>query len=150
MIGEVNVSNNIEWLRNSLMNVYDKNPYINLLDISIGNLEDGKAELCMPVVEGKHTNLYDIAHGGALASLADTAMGIACATTGKKVVTLEMNMNFIKGAIPQDALKAVGRVIHNGKSTIIAECEIMDTQNELILKARGTFFITGMFTENNK
>jgi 1,4-dihydroxy-2-naphthoyl-CoA hydrolase len=150
MLGEVNVANNIEWLKNILMTIYDENPYINLLDISIENLEEGRAELCMPVFAGKHTNLYNIAHGGALASLADTAMGVACATTGKKVVTLEMNMNFIKGAVPQAKLKAIGRVIHNGKSTMIAEGEIMDSQNELLLKARGTFFVTGVFAENNK
>jgi 1,4-dihydroxy-2-naphthoyl-CoA hydrolase len=149
-LGEVNVANNIEWLKNILMTIYDENPYINLLDISIDNLEDGRAELGMPVFAGKHTNLYNIAHGGALASLADTAMGVACATTGKRVVTLDMNMNFIKGAVPQAKLKAVGKVIHNGKSTMIAECEITDSQNELILKARGTFFITGVFTETNK
>jgi 1,4-dihydroxy-2-naphthoyl-CoA hydrolase len=149
MLGDVNVANNIEWLKNMLMTIYEENSYINLLDISIESLEEGRAELGMPVFAGKHTNLYNIAHGGALASLADTAMGVACATFGKKVVTLEMNMNFIKGAVPQAKLKAVGRVIHNGRSTMIAEGEIVDSQNELLLKARGTFFVTGMFTEDS-
>jgi len=146
----VNVVNNEEGLKDILMTVYDENPYVKLLDISIENLGEGRADLYMPVFAGKHTNLYNIAHGGALASLADTAMGVACATTGKKVVTLEMNMNFIKGAVPQTKIKAIGRVIHNGKSTMIAEGEIVDDQNELLLKARGTFFVTGAFAEDNK
>lgn len=137
--------NTMEWLRENLITIYDENPYINLLGISIRSVEEGKAELCMPVTAGKHTNLYNIAHGGALASLADSAMGIACATTGKKVVTLEMNMNFIKGASPQEAIIAIGQVIHNGKNTIIAEGDIVDSKKQLLAKARGTFFVTGEF-----
>ena len=150
MLGAMNMKNTTEWLKENLVTVYDENPYIKLLDISIIHVEEGKVELCMPVLAGKHTNLYNIAHGGALASLADSAMGIACATTGKKVVTLEMNMNFIKGAATQAAIKAIGKVIHNGKNTMVAESEIVDSQNQLLAKTRGTFFVTGMFEENKE
>ncbi|MDF2636482.1 MAG: phenylacetic acid degradation-related protein [Pelosinus sp.] len=150
MLGVVGMEKNAEWFKENLVTIYDENPYINLLDISIEHLEEGTAELSMPVVAGKHTNLYNIAHGGALASLADSAMGIACATTGKKVVTLEMNINFIKGAVPQSIIKAVGKVIHNGKSTMVAESEIVDKENQLLAKTRGTFFVTGMFKENKE
>lgn len=136
-----------EWLKNNLVTIYEQNPYINLLGIRITNLDEGQAELSMPVGAHAHTNLYNVAHGGALASLADTVMGIACATTGKRVVTLEMNINFIKSAIPQPEIKAVGKVVHNGKSTMVAEGEIVDGQNQLIAKARATFFVTGSFEE---
>ncbi len=139
-----------EWLKENLVTIYDENPYINLLDISLTHVGEGKVELSMPVLAGKHTNLYKIAHGGAIASLADSAMGIACATTGKKVVTLEMNINFIKGAAAQAAIKAIGKVIHNGKNTMVAESEIIDSQNQLLAKARGTFFVTGLFEESKE
>ncbi len=150
MLGAMNVEKNAQWVKENLVTIYDENPYIKLLDITIEHVEEGKVELCMPVVAGKHTNLYNIAHGGALASLADSAMGIACATTGKKVVTLEMNMNFIKGAAPQTTIRAIGQVIHNGKSTMVAESEIVDSQNHLLAKTRGTFFVIGMFKENKE
>ncbi|SFL91605.1 PaaI family thioesterase [Pelosinus propionicus] len=142
------MENITEWLKENLVTIYNENPYIKLLDISIGHVEEGKVELHMPVLAGKHTNLYNIAHGGALASLGDSAMGIACATTGKKVVTLEMNMNFIKGAVAQSAIKAIGKVIHNGKTTMVAESEIIDSQNQILAKTRGTFFVIGMFEDN--
>jgi len=134
-----------EWLSEYLYTLYAQNPYINLLEITITSLGEGQAELSMPIHVDKHTNLYRVAHGGALASLADTAMGIACATTGKQVVTLEMNLNFIKSAAPQSDVKAMARIIHNGKSTIIVEGELVDGQNNLIAKSRGTFFVTGKF-----
>lgn len=137
---------NKEWLTQRILDSYKQNPYVNLLDINLEKLDEGHAELSMLIVN-KHTNLYNIAHGGALASFADTCMGVACATTGKKVVTLEMNMNFIKGAVPQLELRGIGEIIHNGKSTIVAEGKILDSQNNMIATARGTFYVTGLFEE---
>jgi acyl-CoA thioesterase len=150
MLGVLIMVNNIEWQKKNLVTIYDQNPYINLLDIQLDALKEGQAELSMPVIAGKHTNLYNIAHGGALASLADTVMGVACATTGKKVVTLDLNMNFIKGAIPQSEIKAYGKVVHNGKNTMVAEGEIFDSEKQLLVKSRATFFVTGMFEEEKE
>ena len=140
------MANSMAWLTEYFTTIYDQNPYVNLLGMHITKLEEGQAVLSMSVTPN-HTNLYNMVHGGALASLADTAMGIACATTGKKIVTLEMNMNFIKGAPPQSALTAIGKVVHNGKSTLVAECDIVDLHHVLIAKARGTFFVTGTFDD---
>jgi len=136
----------IKWLSKHLLDLYEQNSYVNLLEMNIVKLDEGYAELSMPI-KNKHTNLYNIAHGGALASLADTSMGVACATAGKKVVTLEMNMNFIKSAVPKVILKGIGKVIHNGKSTMVVEGHILDGQDNIIATARGTFFVTGVFEE---
>ncbi len=141
------MGNHAAWLTKHLSTIYEENPYLKLLEMDIVKLDEGYAELSMPIVENKHTNLYRIAHGGAIASLADTIMGVACATTGKKVVTLEMNLNFIKGAPPQAAVIGMGKIIHNGKSTIIAEGKIVDGDNNLIAQSRGTFFVIGEFEQ---
>lgn len=140
------MTKNMEWLAKHLLSLYEDNSYVNLLDINIVKLEEGYAELSMPI-KNKHTNLYHVAHGGALASLADTVMGAACGTTGKKVVTLELNINFIKSAVPQLVLMGIGKIIHDGKSTMVAEGQIVDGQNNMIATARGTFFVIGMFEE---
>ncbi|WP_082816968.1 PaaI family thioesterase [Anaerosporomusa subterranea] len=128
-----------------LVNHYDSNPFVNLLKMSIADVGEGRVEITMPVIHDIHTNLYGVAHGGALASLADTAMGIACATLRKRVVTLELNINYIRGAAVQPAVKAIGVVVHNGSRTIVTECEILDQENALLAKARATFFIIGQF-----
>lgn len=137
-------------LKEILYKRYDRNPFVKLMKISIAHLDKGAAVLEMPVVEETHTNLFNVAHGGSLAGLADTAMGVACATLGKKVLTLEMNMNFIRAAVPQQAIRSKGRVIHNGNSTIVAEAEIMDSDGTLLLSARGTFFVVGEFQEKEQ
>lgn len=143
------MDSNIEWLTKTMVELYGENSYVKLLDMKIERLDNGHAEISMPIIATKHTNLYQVAHGGALASLADTIMGVACATTGKKVVTLEMNINFIKSAVPQLAIRGTGKIIHNGKTTMVAEGRIVDGQDNLIATARGTFFVTGIFEELN-
>ncbi|QDR81615.1 PaaI family thioesterase [Sporomusa termitida] len=132
-------------LKNHLNTRYAQNSFVNLLQIEIVEIDAGMAKLSMPILHDKHTNLYNIAHGGALASLADTGMGMACASLGQKVVTLEMNLNFIRKAECQEAILAVCTVIHHGSQTMIAGADIFDDTQKLLVKARGTFFITGSF-----
>ncbi|WP_371362547.1 Acyl-coenzyme A thioesterase PaaI [Sporomusa rhizae] len=132
-------------LNDHLQNIYKQNAFVNLLEMKLIELEPGKAKLSMPVNKEIHTNLYKMVHGGALAALVDTAMGVACATTGKKVVTLDMNLNFIRGAESQQLLTGVGTLIHDGKQTMVAEAEVLDADNNLLVKARATFFVTGSF-----
>lgn len=126
-------------------NVYKVNSFVNLLEMKLSHIEPGMAELIMPIDPAKHTNLYSVAHGGALASVADTAMGVACASLGRRVVTLELNMNFIKAPDPGTEVRAVGRVIHNGRKTLVVECDILGSADVLYGKARGTFYVVGQF-----
>ncbi len=132
-------------LKKYLAEIYQINPFVNLLKMQISDIGEGRVELTMPIIQEVHTNLYGVAHGGAIASLVDTAMGIACATVGKRVVTLELNLNYMRSAVVQPAVKAIGVVIHNGSRTIVAECEVFDRENALLAKARATFFVIGQF-----
>lgn len=123
--------------------IYKSNPFVMLLQMSIEHLGEGEAVLQMPVVDGIHTNLFGVAHGGALASLADTAMGVACAAAGKRVVTIDMNINYLHGAQPGETVRARGVVLHNGRATMVAEAAVETAAGELVAKARGTFFVIG-------
>lgn len=128
-----------------LRKIYNQNAFVNLLEMQLTHMEPGKAELTMPIDPAKHTNLYNVAHGGALASLADTAMGVACATLQRRVVTLELNMNFIKAPEPGTTIRAFGQVVHNGRQTLVVECALLGVNDVLLGKARGTFYVVGKF-----
>ena len=130
-------------LQRYFQDVYHQNAFVKLLDMKLANVEPGLAELTMPVDPVKHTNLYNMAHGGALASVADTAMGVACASLGRRVVTLDLNMNFLKASAGGTEVRAVGRVIHNGRQTLVVECDVLGANNVVLVKARGTFFVVG-------
>lgn len=125
--------------------IYHRNVFVNLLQMSLDEVGDGRSILSMPTDPAIHTNLFGMSHGGALASLADTAMGVACASLGRRVVTLEMNMNFIKAAAPGEHITARGNVVHNGRSTLVVEAEVTKGDNVLLAKARGTFYVLGEF-----
>jgi len=139
------MNNAVEWLNQHLIQIYDRNPYVKLLEMNIIDLMEGKVQITMPVKADKHTNLYGAAHGGSLASLADTVMGVACASCGKRVVTIEMNINYIKSVSGGTTVLAVAQVIHNGRQTMVVEADIQDNQGNLVAKSRGTFCIIGRF-----
>ena len=132
-------------LQQYLRKIYSQNSFVNLLEMKLIHVEPGNAILSMPIDSAKHTNLYNVAHGGALASLADTAMGVACASLGRRVVTLELNMNFIKAPDSGTVIRACGRVLHNGGHTLVVECDVLGEKEVLLGKARGTFYVVGKF-----
>jgi acyl-CoA thioesterase len=128
-----------------LTQIYGVNKFVKLLDMRIVETQSGMAKVVMPVESTKHSNLYGVAHGGALASLADTAMGMACATVGNRVVTLDMNINYIKGAKPAKAITCLAKVVHCGKKTMVVESNIYDESQNLLTVARATFYVIGKF-----
>ncbi len=79
-------------------------------------------------------------HGGVLCDIADAAMGIAyaCALAeGESFTTLEMKINFLK-PIWKAHLRAVGRVVKQGRTIGLVECDITDDQQSLVARACST------------
>lgn len=132
-------------VKERLISFYDDNPYVKYLRMEIEEIKIGSVRVGMLISAESHSNVYRVAHGGALMSIADTAMGAACMTMNKKVVTAEMNINCIKGAPVGQRVFAVSEVLHNGSQTIVAECEISDENGALYAKSRGTFIVIEKF-----
>lgn len=136
-----NVSSNQEALLKSFN--HENAKYEKTLGIQLKEANPDKVILQMTVTTEKHINQMGIVHGGAVMSLADTAMWAACVNQGNSVVTVDFNINFIKKVMPEGTITAVSYVIHHGSQTMVAEAEIYDKDNRLVAKARGTFFVTG-------
>lgn len=130
-----------------LHNFYHENPYVQLLGIQVEKVEQGRVTLSMEAAE-KLSNFYHIAHGGALMSLADTAMGATCLSVNKKVVTQSMNTHFIKAAAEGTRLWATGHILHNGRKTLVCETEIRDEEGAILCKATANFFVIGLCVED--
>src|SRR5262249_54016868 len=102
---------------------------------------DGFSKLEL-VVGPQHLRSRDILHGGVIASLVDTALGLASATKaphGLDVVTVQLNINYIRPAWPGETLVAHGSVIHSGRRTAVARGEVATAAGELVASASGTF-----------
>lgn len=79
-------------------------------------------------------------HGGVLATLADTVMGVAAATINGQVYrTVDMNINYFAPAFEANELTAEGLVIHPGNTIAVVEGSLFNNEGKLIAKSRGTF-----------
>jgi uncharacterized protein (TIGR00369 family) len=102
----------------------------------------GRVVFRMPVLD-LHKQIHRVVHGGVLAMLADTAGGFAAfiaAPVGSRVVTIEMKINFLQ-AVESGEIRAHARVLHQGRSTSVVDCEIIDQDRRLVSKALMTFAI---------
>jgi uncharacterized protein (TIGR00369 family) len=138
----------LAWLENYLKEIYRTPILENFLDLSIVSLAEGKAVFSTQIT-GNRSNIYGYTHGGTLASISDVAMGAACITLGKRIVTIDLNISFIKGAPTGSILTAFGEVISNGNTIMRATAEIFDEQKQLIVRSQASYFITGDFTKED-
>ena len=116
-------------------------PYFQLLGMRCTGLSDGMAAFEMRASADQY-NPNGVVHGGAISSLADSAMGFAVFTTcgpGETFTTAELHVNFIK-AVTADSgmLRSTGRVVHRGQQLAVAEAEVFDQQNQLVARASST------------
>lgn len=124
---------------------YSTNAFVALCGIKFIDIECGKSVLTMKIDSSKHTNMYSVVHGGALAALADTALGAACASTGARIVTIDYSINFLKNITAGDTAKSIARVLHRGHKVIVVEVDTYDSKDTLLTKLQGTAYIIGTF-----
>jgi len=116
-------------------------PYVRLLNMRFIAVSDGSATFEMPATVDLY-NPNNVVHGGALTSLADSAMGFAVFSTlapGETFTTAELHVNFLRPVTADSGmLRSIGRVVHRGQQLAVAEAEVLDQQNQLIARASST------------
>ncbi|RYY28920.1 MAG: PaaI family thioesterase [Chitinophagaceae bacterium] len=119
-------------------------PLAQTLDFQPLSLEPGKVVFRFEPKEF-HYNPIGMVHGGVISTVLDTALGCALHSMLAKGVgytTLELKVNFIKAVtISSGMLKAEGRLIHQGKSTGLAEADLKDEKGRLYAHATSTFML---------
>ena len=79
-------------------------------------------------------------HGGVLCDISDAAMGMAYASNlneGETFTTLELKINFIK-PVWNSRLRAIAKVIKQGKTIGLVECDVIDDKEQLVARASCT------------
>jgi uncharacterized protein (TIGR00369 family) len=92
----------------------------------------------------EHVNLQGLVHGGMLATLADTAMGLAVRTAlgaGRRQVTVQLSMEFLTPG-KQGRIVARGRKVKIGRQLGFAEAEVVDGHGQVLARARSTLSVT--------
>ncbi|MGA8268192.1 MAG: PaaI family thioesterase [Candidatus Acidiferrales bacterium] len=94
-------------------------------------------------VAKRHLQVHGVVHGGVLASLADTAGGLAVyfrLPQGSRVATVEMKINYLE-PVERGGVRAHARVIRLGKNLGVVDCDVIGDANRLVGKALMTFAV---------
>jgi uncharacterized protein (TIGR00369 family) len=135
----------IQKIKDHYLTMIDKKNFDHFINPDIIRLEDGLTEVRW-LPQPEHLNRFGAIHGGALAGLIDSVAAIASLTKLKRIVTIEMNISYIKAATISNKILAKGVVIQAGKSLIRTTVELFNEDNQLITRGNLTFFIMGDLT----
>jgi acyl-CoA thioesterase len=118
------------------------NPFWSLLGMELTEIKKGWAKIRLPFSE-KLANGIGVAHGGAIFSPADSAVGMALLGMLRKdenISTLEMKINYMR-PFTAGELIAEAKIVHRGTTTAIGDVEVKDGNGNLIAKGLATYAI---------
>lgn len=125
-----------EALRTKLQHI----PYAKLLGIQLKQAEPGSATLGLFITDELKRN-NGIAHGGAIASLIDTATAFATLSLmepNERSTTIDLTINFLRPLISGEAL-ASAKVVRAGRRIIVVSAEVFDDSGKLAATALSTY-----------
>ncbi len=118
-----------------------------LLGMIIESAEPGRGRVRIAVDE-RLMHPQGIVHGGAIFSLADTAMAMALLAAyppGTRAGTIEAKINYLR-AVRSGTLVAEAVVIHQGRTTAVLEATVTNVfedgrEERLVAKILSTFYV---------
>lgn len=116
-----------------------KIPFSEHLGIRVDSLDKGVARLSL-VIKPEFMTSWGTAHGGSILSLLDITLSMSARTLydpPRSIMTIDLSTQFI--GTSTGTLKAEGRVVRAGQTTIFCEGEARSESGELVAKAIGTF-----------
>lgn len=125
-----------EALRTKLQHI----PYAKLLGIQLKHAQPGSATLSLPITDDLKRN-NGIAHGGAIASLIDTATAFATLSLlnpNELSTTIDLTINFLRPLISGE-VTASAKIVRAGRRIIVVSAEVFDDSGKLAATALSTY-----------
>lgn len=129
----------------SLMGPVNNSPYYRHIRMELKALTREGCVMTMDVGD-EHMNFFGNGHGGAVASLADSACGLSLVPSleqGEFAVTQSLMVNYFR-PVKKGLLTAKGRVVNRGKTSAVLAAEIFNEAGELAAHAQTTHAIRKM------
>lgn len=120
---------------------FEESPFLAMLGAELVDRSDGTATLALNISD-MHLRTRGIAHGGVIATLLDTAMGVAVSTRtpeGSFAVTCQLNVHFIRPGWNGERMLVKASVSHVGATTSVAQAEMVTESGVRVAMATGTF-----------
>jgi acyl-CoA thioesterase len=118
-----------------LKRIFDKvnseDTFARLIGIKLIELQPGFARTTLSITD-ETINIYQMAHGGALYSLADQACEAAGNSFGDPAVALQHSIHFLKAGKSGDLLEATAKVAHQSNRIGLIEFEVRNQAGLLL------------------
>lgn len=132
-----------EEVKQQLIHRVKDNPFCQVMQMDVVEVDKGKLVMQVKISEKCHTNIYGYVHGGVFSGLADTACGVCCFTDGAKVITLDMNLSYIKNVRAGATVICRAEILQHGNKIMRTHCVITDENNVLLVDGALSFYIIG-------
>jgi uncharacterized protein (TIGR00369 family) len=118
----------------------DTVPFAKLLGIELDDVSRGTATLGINVRDELKQN-HGVVHGGAIASLIDTATAFAIISLlapGERVTTVDLTITYLR-PLTEGRVTAVARVLRAGRRLFVVSAEVFDKDKKLATTALSTY-----------
>jgi uncharacterized protein (TIGR00369 family) len=115
-------------------------PYAGFLGIELEKIESGSATLGIRVRK-ELTQNHGVVHGGAIASLIDTATAFAIITLlgpQEKVTTVDLTISYLR-PVTNGRLTCTANVLRAGRRLLVVSADLSDSRQKLVATALSTY-----------
>jgi len=119
-----------------------RSPYYRLLGLDVTEIKEGESTIHM-LFKQDLTHPYGFVHGGAIASLADSAVAMALVSLVEpkdRITTIEFKINFFV-PVGKGELKAHAKIIYKGSKIAVGDVEVTNEAGKLVAKVTATYSI---------
>lgn len=134
----MNHKKNIE--KQTAAEIIKKIPYPSFLGIELVDLKFGEAVLKLQMRD-QLRQPYGFLHGGATASLIDTATAFACISCleeGEQTMTIDLTVHYLRPHRDGEIF-CTAKVVRNGKKIQTVSAEVTNEQGKLLATALSTY-----------
>lgn len=124
-----------------VQSLLEKDPFSQWIGVRILDVKFGYCNLQCTITK-EMLNGFDVAHGGIIFSLADTALAFSAATTGRVALALDNSISFTRKAKLNEVLTATSKKINLTNRTGLFEVTITNQDSEIIALLKGTVYRT--------
>ena len=130
----------MEPVLNNVRKMIEDDNFAKFMGIKLLKLEKGYSKVSMSITNDM-VNLHNVAHGGAIFTLADVAFAAAGNSHGRKAVALSMNINYRSPVKEGMNLIAEASEESIGRKTALYRMIVKTDDGKLIASSQGTVFI---------
>jgi uncharacterized protein (TIGR00369 family) len=118
----------------------DTVPFARLLGIELDAIDTGTATLGLTIRQ-ELTQNHGVVHGGAIASLIDTATAFAIISLlapRERVTTVDLTISYLR-PVTAGRITAVAKVVRAGRRLLVVSAEVLDSDGKLAATALSTY-----------